>query len=755
MKDYNLRELDGLRRAVSDIEARLRQSKEVRNWTSKLAAFLADVKVAPEAQRATLQFQARLWDENPVSNVGQGNIDVSAVLADEGFRSWLAHASVQALPEGDEARVVTLTQLYEELVRRCEGHTNRIPHLKIFRVLAALFPDHLTTIAHRWKLLRLCRQMGGPAGKDPVQWHVFVVKRLAEALGPPGPSSDDEAWRMELPWYLYAELVAADEGEERVKEAPLVSGEEERLLPLPAARRRRGLTAIQGGFPTVLGALEFAKDGATREEFLDYLRTTLPGLKDSSLRMVLNILRSELGTIKHTANGYELTERGHAVLESGEPTELSDWMLTRILGVDNVLVDLDEEPTALQEVIAKLQRINPGWTSTFAPTSLLNWLRSLGLIERGVDAKLCLTEAGRSWRSQIHWTPEMLPPESGAIARPGEIGVDQIQVSLPDLNTICGAVAKAGVFPRPLIEQFHFALWGPKRRHFAILTGLSGSGKTLLAHAYASALNPGSDGDATHVLTLPVQPGWYDTAPLLGYVNPLQDNTYVRTGFLDLLLRASVDSSHAYTVILDEMNLSHPEQYFAPILSAMETGRPIRLHTEGESLDDVPAMVAYPSNLLIIGTVNMDETTHGLSDKVLDRAFTLEFWDIDLAAYPRWGTRHIPEDQEANVRGILTALGVALAPMRLHFGWRTVDDVLDYLAIAYASGASTPFPDRLDQVIYAKVLPKLRGANSRRFGKVLEDLKKVLEESHLMGSHRKVVSLEDDFRETGSARFWR
>src|SRR6185295_13178836 len=159
-------------------------------------------------------------------------------------------------------------------------------------------------------------------------------------------------------------------------------------------------------------------------------------------------------------------------------------------------------------------------------------------------------------------------------------------------------------------------LWSHERRHFAVLTGLSGSGKTLLAREYARAVT-GHDSDRQRI-TLPVQPGWYDPGALLGFVNPLRGDSYVRTPFLEFLIAAAGDPSRPYVAVLDEMNLSHPEQYMAPLLSAMETGDVIPLHTEGDFFDGVPGSVAYPSNLVLIGTINMDETTHGLSDKVLD-----------------------------------------------------------------------------------------------------------------------------------------
>jgi hypothetical protein len=203
------------------------------------------------------------------------------------------------------------------------------------------------------------------------------------------------------------------------------------------------------------------------------------------------------------------------------------------------------------------------------------------------------------------------------------------------------------------------------------------------------------------------------------------------------------------------MNLSHPEQYMAPLLSAMETGDAIQLHTEGDFFDGVPGSIVYPSNLVLIGTINMDETTHGLSDKILDRAFVLEFWDVDLAAYPRWRTRNISPSDEHRVRDVLTALLQALSPARLHFGWRVVDDVLDFLNQARGSGNTLSFDAALDGVIYAKVLPKLRGEDAPRFREALAKCEAALAQFGLSQSQAKVAELKRDVEATGSARFWR
>lgn len=238
-------------------------------------------------------------------------------------------------------------------------------------------------------------------------------------------------------------------------------------------------------------------------------------------------------------------------------------------------------------------------------------------------------------------------------------------------------------------------------------------------------------------------------------MNPLQGNSYIRTPFLEFLISASEAPDRPFTVVLDEMNLSRPEQYLSPNLSAMETGEPLTLHREGESFDGVPSDIRYPSNLAIIGTVNMDETTHGISDKVLDRAFTIEFWDVELKGYPRWGTREYSKEHEDEVRLLLTDLMMSLRPARLHFGWRVVDDVLDYMDRALADNGALDPAVVLDDVVYAKVLPKLRGDDAPRFREALRKSEEVLGKHRLNNCVSKVKELSDDLESTGSARFWR
>jgi 5-methylcytosine-specific restriction enzyme B len=185
----------------------------------------------------------------------------------------------------------------------------------------------------------------------------------------------------------------------------------------------------------------------------------------------------------------------------------------------------------------------------------------------------------------------------------------------------------------------------------------------------------------------------------------------------------------------------------------METRGWIDLHELPDDATDVPQRVQYPANLAIIGTLNMDETTHGLSDKVLDRAFTLEFWNISVDDFPGWTRFELSSGLQTSVKALLSELSMALAPVRLHFGWRTIEDVLRYMQLAIQAGASEP--DALDAVIYAKVLPKLRGESTERFHQALASAQSALLKHDLKRCAIKVSTLISDLKETGTARFWR
>ena len=146
----------------------------------RIAETIAWIRASSETQRATQEFQRRLWEDNNIAAIGQGNIGVDEALADEGFRKWLSSKSMELLPLPGEARLRFLTAIYEDLKTKLEALLTRdkTPHLEIFRVMAALYPEGMTTVAstdgwtrlpERWAAItpRTCRasRMGSSANR--------------------------------------------------------------------------------------------------------------------------------------------------------------------------------------------------------------------------------------------------------------------------------------------------------------------------------------------------------------------------------------------------------------------------------------------------------------------------------------------------------------------------------------------------------------------------------------------------------------
>jgi 5-methylcytosine-specific restriction protein B len=350
-------------------------------WNRRLAAVLEWWSGLPESARADRDNQQRLWEDNHVAAVGQGRIPVDRALHDEKFRAWLAQRSLQPLPDDWDARAEFIEKLNDDLrdqvMERLEDSAR--PMLKIFRVMAVLHPSAMTTVAAMGALHELGRAMGEPRKLYGAQRQVWVRRRIDDALGPVAPGWEAQAARMTLPWLLLERNVrrSADKTE-KVERA----GIDTKLQPLPAARRRRGLTAIRGLFPGLLSTLEFVRPGVSRDELLDFLRSNAPDSKTTSLGVTINAYQGELDAIRSSGGLYVLSERGEDVLETQDPSFLADWLLTRILGIDRALTELRDNGTLPRAaLLAAVSQMNPGWTSTFAPSAQLSWLLSMKVIK--------------------------------------------------------------------------------------------------------------------------------------------------------------------------------------------------------------------------------------------------------------------------------------------------------------------------------------------------------------------------------------
>lgn len=230
------------------------------------------------------------------------------------------------------------------------------------------------------------------------------------------------------------------------------------------------------------------------------------------------------------------------------------------------------------------------------------------------------------------------------------------------------------------IYNYHFYIEAIKSKPFLLLAGISGTGKSRIVREFAfkSCPNYLQDKDGTtpgNYCMIEVKPNWHDLTELLGYYSRLGSKPgYQFTKFVKFLVKAKMYPNVPFFVCLDEMNLAPVEQYFAEILSILETRKVVigedgnkTIKTEaiidtehfkalgkiggfapnftdrdiymklydidtesdideavGERIDLKTEGLTLPDNVVIIGTVNMDDTTHQFSRKVIDRAMTIE-----------------------------------------------------------------------------------------------------------------------------------
>jgi len=316
--------------------------------------------------------------------------------------------------------------------------------------------------------------------------------------------------------------------------------------------------------------------------------------------------------------------------------------------------------------------------------------------------------------------------------------------------------SRGGFYSDRQIESFHVALNFSPTKHFVILAGLSGTGKTSLVEHYATSVYKAKSAEeiSDFFYVCPVRPEWTDPTGLLGYHDVIIDR-YVVPDFLEALLFATKNDKYPVFVCLDEMNLARVEYYLADILSSMETGRSISLHRnplsyEGTNGTPIPKSIPFPKNLYLIGTINTDETTQSISDKVLDRANFIDMSEVNTADY----LSKLSEDDGAlseviEMYGELIAqINNILLPVQLGFGYRTVKEIMGYLAFAKQAGIAE-LSSVIDQQVRQKILVKLRGGERHR--QALADLSSLL--TGYSGSHRVLQRMQEDLEDAGSFQY--
>lgn len=243
-------------------------------------------------------------------------------------------------------------------------------------------------------------------------------------------------------------------------------------------------------------------------------------------------------------------------------------------------------------------------------------------------------------------------------------GIFDIRIS--NVNVPTYDSKEEGLEEITLISSYTSSFYRPyitaiKSKPFLLLAGISGTGKSRIVRELARACwEEGSEEynaqRPKNFQMMQVKPNWHDSSDLIGYVSRVSGKAeYVAGDFLRFVAKAWEDKDTPYFLCLDEMNLAPVEQYFAEYLSVVESRKshedgivttdPILEKVDEEWYFNLTASlttdedvrkqfnesgISIPQNLIVVGTVNMDETTFSFSRKVLDRAMTIEMNEVDL-----------------------------------------------------------------------------------------------------------------------------
>jgi hypothetical protein len=407
-----------------------------------------------------------------------------------------------------------------------------------------------------------------------------------------------------------------------------------------------------------------------------------------------------------TGNGHEEEiAQGKGWRVDVEVRPLSEPALLEQFSQRLVALNLDKGP------VGRNGTANPGYLFELTPDAVEAIVRDMRLA--GLPRSLAITL--NEWKTD----KETFPLDAPAL-----------------LHDFQSALAQAGLaYSNSLTTRFLASLLA---KRFVLFTGLSGSGKTRLAQAFAKWITQNAD-DYT---VIAVGADWTSNEHIAGYPDRL-NSAYAGTDARALILRAGLpeNSNLPHVLILDEMNLSHVERYFADALSAMESGEPLRFHNDDVSKFG-PRSAPLPDNLFIIGTVNVDETTHPFSPKVLDRTNVIAFSagregmaqvldgegaNMNLNAIASEGAFHgetfvqaarsappaLTADEQQRVKAELLLLFDALEACDVPFGYRTASEMLRFIAHYKAFvDESDWLNEAIDAQIAQKLLPKLSGSRA-------------------------------------------
>ncbi|MBQ9115781.1 MAG: AAA family ATPase [Clostridia bacterium] len=279
-----------------------------------------------------------------------------------------------------------------------------------------------------------------------------------------------------------------------------------------------------------------------------------------------------------------------------------------------------------------------------------------------------------------------------------------------------------------------------------VMQGMSGTGKTSMACAFGDFLGNPS-------LVVPVQPMWKERSDLIGYFNEFTGR-FNETNLLRKMYEANCNTDEIYVTVLDEMNIARVEYYFAEFLSLLELEEGNQeLDVVSDSWENDPrrlrnGKIELPQNMWFMGTVNNDDSTFAISDKVYDRAMVMNFdrkcepFDCEGSGEVRISAEQFGElvrearakyaVSDRNMRRIEELDRYLIEKFYITFGNRINRQLAEYVPAYIACGGDEL--EAIDGILAKKVFRKLDSKNPVRIKSEAEELQKKLDELFGEGS---------------------
>ena len=329
-----------------------------------------------------------------------------------------------------------------------------------------------------------------------------------------------------------------------------------------------------------------------------------------------------------------------------------------------------------------------------------------------------------------------------------------------------------------VVPKYRSYITAIKSKPFLLLAGISGTGKSRIVRELARACwyehtEEYNEHKPKNFEMVQVKPNWHDSSELIGYVSRVSGKSeYIIGDFLKFIVKAWNDPDVPYFLCLDEMNLAPVEQYFAEFLSVMESRKNVsgKIVTDAivkKSKDDwyrvliseltndkklqdqfLNEGISIPQNLIVVGTVNMDETTFSFSRKVLDRAMTIEMNEVDLKGGLTNRHENIGKIEFADIIGkavegvdvyaahkgvcdkaitYLKSINAALDKTPFKVAYRTRNELLLYVVNNLSWKTDDELEDfviarALDEITCMKILTRIEGDETKVSANFLDNL---------------------------------